>query len=178
MNETWLRPNRRAIWFGCVPPLLLAFVGAWVLGTSDDTRSWSGWLGAVLMIAGLGTLAMLLRQLRHPRIGYRDRHVLFYLRAGPPIAVPAKTVEAFFLGQGPAMLPGDAQNKQRTVNLVARLSQRDTGWARREVKPALGKWCDGYVTIRGAWCEPLDADVVRRLNRRLKEVQSQIDAVE
>ena len=23
MHETWLQPNRRAFWFGCVPPLLL-----------------------------------------------------------------------------------------------------------------------------------------------------------
>jgi hypothetical protein len=31
------------------------------------------------------------------------------------------------------------------------------------------------VTIRGTWCEPLNNDLVRRLNRRLKEVQTQID---
>jgi hypothetical protein len=81
-------------------------------------------------------------------------------------------VEAFFLGQGPAKLPG-SPNAQQTVNLVARLAQRETDWARREVKPALGNWCDGYITIRGTWCEPLDNELVRRLNRRLKEVTKQ-----
>ena len=39
--------------------------------------------------------------------------------------------------------------------------------AQRELHPALGRWCDGYATIRGCWCEPLSADLVRQLNRRL-----------
>jgi hypothetical protein len=86
--------------------------------------------------------------------------------------VPAHIVESFFVGQGPATLPGGTQN-HRTANLIARLSQRETDWARRDVKPALGKWCDGYVTINGTWCEPLDDAVVRRLNRRLHEVKQQ-----
>jgi hypothetical protein len=41
------------------------------------------------------------------------------------------------------------------------------------VKPSLGTWCGGYVTIRGTWCEPLQPDLIRRLNRRLKEVKTQ-----
>jgi hypothetical protein len=117
-------------------------------------------------------IVILLRQLRRPRIAFSNGQVLFYLRSGSPIAVPASVVEAFFLGQGPALLLGGSQNKHQSVNLVARLSQREAQWARREVKPALGRWCDGYVTVRGTWCEPLNGDVVRRLNRRLKEVNS------
>ena len=62
----------------------------------------------------------------------------------------------------------------QTVNLVARLSQRHTEWAQQEVKPALGSWCDGYVTIRGAWCEPLNGELIRKLNRRLKEIKDGI----
>jgi hypothetical protein len=172
MHETWLRPNRRAIWFGCVPPFFTGCLGLWLaLGPLSESGSGWRWLGITLLAAGTAAAALLLHQLRRPRVGYEAGHVLFYLRGNGPIAVPAQIVEAFFLGQGPAALPAGVGGRQETVNLVARLSQRETDWASREVKPALGAWCGGYVTIRGAWCEPLGADVIRRLNRRLKEVQ-------
>lgn len=176
MYETWLRPNRRAIWFGCMPPLFLAAIGAWMMfrWTNQDSV-WLLWTGAALAASGVVVTSMLLRQLRRPRIAYRDGEVLFYLRSGSPIATPVSIVEAFFLGQGPAIFTGEARSKRETVNLVARLSQREAEWARREVKPALGNWCDGYVTVRGTWCEPLVPELVRQLNRRLKEVKSQND---
>jgi hypothetical protein len=128
-----------------------------------------------MAVAGV-SIAMLLRQFVRPRIAYEKGEVVFDLRSGPPIRVPVHLVEAFFLGQGPATLPGGIRKEEQTVNLVARLSQRETEWARREVKPALGQWCDGYITVRGTWCEPLTSEVVRRLNRRLTEVRSQITA--
>jgi len=179
MNETWLRTNRRAIWFGCVPPLIIALVGGWIVfRATGHGGGWSRWLGAALVVVGSGIVVMLLRQLRRPRIAYRNGQVLFYLQSGSPIAVPANIVEAFFVGQGPAMLPGGSQNKHQSMNLVARLSQREAEWARREVKPALGQWYDGYVTVRGTWCEPLVPELIRRLNRRLTKVKSQIDRMD
>jgi hypothetical protein len=100
--------------------------------------------------------------------------VLFYVRVGHPIAVPVGIVESFFFGQGPAHLPAVTKQPQ-TVNLIARLSQRHTEWARQKVQPSLGSWCDGYVTIRGTWCEPLNTELIRRINRRLKEVKNEIE---
>jgi hypothetical protein len=173
MYETWLRPNRRAMWFGCLPPLVVVAIGAWMFARATDQGSnWIRWFGVVLAALGTGMILMLLRQLRRPRVAYSGGNVLFYLQPGPPIAVPVDIVEAFFLGQGPAILAGRTPGKHEAVNLVARLSQREANWARREVKPALGSWCDGYVTVRGTWCEPLDGNVIRRLNHRLKEVKS------
>jgi hypothetical protein len=173
MSETWLHPNRRALCFGCVPPLILCALGAWLIfGLSTESTTWLRWVGIFLVAAGAGTVAVLLRQLARPRIAFEDGHVLFYLRAGQPIAVPVDCVEAFFIGQGPATLPGGITPQQQTANLVARLSQRATEWAQRDVKRALGNWCEGYVTIRGAWCEPLHTELVRTLNRRLAEVKS------
>jgi hypothetical protein len=173
MHETWLKPNRRAMAFACAPPSVLGAIGLWVLidGSEANRYVWHG-IGAALVIAAAVTLAMLLHQMLRPRIAYRDGQVLFYLRSGTPLEVPAPVVEAFFLGQGPAMLPGNTGSHRETVNLVARLSQRHTEWAHQPVKPALGHWCDGYVTIRGTWCEPLGPELIRRLNRRLKEVKS------
>lgn len=121
---------------------------------------------------GLATILAIVRQLWQPRIAFRDGHVLFYLRAGEPFVVPASVVEAFFVGQSPVVLSNGQSTAHRSLNLVARLSQRETEWARQKVKPALGEWQNGYVTVRGAWCEPISEGVVRRMNRRLKEVQA------
>jgi hypothetical protein len=172
MRETWLRPNRRAIWFGCAPPMVISALGTWVVFGIAEPGSALRWLGVVLMGAGIAIVAVLMRHLMRPRIAYRDGQVLFYLRSGAPFAVPVGAVEAFFIGQGTAALPGGWPTNQRTTTLVARLSQRDAEWARRDAKPALGKWCDGYVTIYGTWCEPINDDLPRRLNHRLKIVKS------
>jgi hypothetical protein len=168
-RETWLRPNRRAICFGCVPPLILATISSWFAFGIDPSGQWR-WMGIAFLTVNIGVIVVLLRHLRRPRIAFQNESVLFFLRGGPPIAVPVNVVEAFFAGQSPAHLPGLAKQPQ-TVNLIARLSQRCTEWTEQSVKPALGQWRDSYVTIRGTWCEPLDAEVIRRLNRRLKEVK-------
>jgi hypothetical protein len=125
----------------------------------------------VLLAVGGSLATLLLWQFIRPRIAYRDEKVLFYLRAAHPIGVPVEFVEAFFLGQGPTKLPG-AVGSEQTVNLVARLSQRQTEWAELPVSPVLGNWSEGYITIRGTWCEPLNNEVIRRLNRRLKELKT------
>jgi hypothetical protein len=169
MKETWLQTNRRAIWFGCALPLVIAALGLWL--ATGPNIAWRA-AGAILLVAAALVVAALLRQLLRPRIAYSEGQVLFNLKPGEPIAVPVHIVEAFFLGQAPAHLPGNSQQREKTVTLVARLAQRYKEWAERDVKPAFGDWKEGYVTVRGTWCEPLDNDVVRRLNRRLKEVKS------
>jgi hypothetical protein len=175
MREVWLRPNRRAIWFGCLPPLAIAALGAWLVAALPGESDRVGrWLGVALFVAGLTLAAALFAQLLRPRVAYGEGQVLFYLRSGPPIAVPVGVIEAFFVGRGRVPLPG-LFNKQETMNLVARISQRATEWACQDVKQSLGNWCDGYVTIRGLWCEPLEADLIRRLNRRLAEVKSGLE---
>jgi hypothetical protein len=167
-RETWLKPNRRAILFACVPPFVLAMIGVWLALQSEASSRWP-WLGIAFSAMNVGLLLLLVRQLWRPRIAFHGGKVLFYLRGGFPIAVPVDVVEAFFAGQSPAHLPG-LTKQPKTVNLIARLSRRHTEWAERDVKPSLGQWCDSYVTIRGTWCEPLNAEIIRRLNRRLKEV--------
>lgn len=170
MPEVWLQSNRRAIWFGALLPACAALAGgAIALGTAS---TWLRGIGlAVALLGLLGALAIL-SQLRRPRIAYVDRELLLYIRSGPPIRLPAEHVEAFFLGQGPANIPTSLAANERTVNLVARISQRQTDWARHDVKSPIANWEDGYITFRGAWCEPLNHELIRRLNRRLKEVQT------
>lgn len=157
-----------------VPPLIAAVLGVWAVAAAES--SWVRGAAALAIGASCFVLALLVMQMRRPRIAYDGGQVLFNLRSGVPIAVPVELVEAFFLGQGPVMLPGAAQGGA-TVNLVARISQRDPSYEKRDVKPALGAWCESYVTMRGTWCEPLNGELIRRLNHRLREVTEQATAV-
>jgi hypothetical protein len=168
MIEIWLRSNRRILALGLVPGAAIcgAALVLFLITTVPGLRLFAGFV----LVAGMFLIGVVIRQLLRPRVSYANGKVQFYLRAGEPISVPVQVVEAFFLGQGPAYLPGTAEDSEETVNLVARISQKAEEWQRLEVKPALGRWCEGYVTIRGTWCEPLTNDVIRRLNRRLSEV--------
>jgi hypothetical protein len=166
MTEIWLQSNRRALAMALVPAASIAVVGLLVLITVESTPLQI--LGWGLVILGAALALGLINQLRRPRIGFREGEVLFFLRAGAPVAVPLEVVEAFFLGQGPAYLPLSKSSGAETVNLVARLSQKSPEWAHVPVKEALGHWCEGYVTIRGTWCEPLSGELIRRLNHRLR----------
>ena len=68
----------------------------------------------------------------------------------------------------------EMRQQTETAAVVIRLAESASAWSHREVKPALGKWCEGYITIRGTWCERLDIAKVNRLNQRLAEVQREL----
>jgi hypothetical protein len=174
MHEVWLRSNRRILAMGLIPGLAISGAAA-ALGLTTSSEGLR-WFAVAMFAIGLGLSGIVLKQLARPRLAYANGRVLFYLRTGRPIAVPVEMVEAFFLGQGPAYIPGTMEDSQETVNLVARISQKAPEWQRQEVKPTLGRWCEGYVSIRGTWCEPLDNEVIRRLNRRLGEVTREVAA--
>jgi hypothetical protein len=167
-TEVWLRSNRRVLGMSMIPAA--AMVGVGFLLQNGATAWWIRSAGWLLIVLGCVLLIGLIGQWRRPRVAYRDGEVLFHLRAGRPIAVPAQVVEAFFAGQGPSHLPAVAGKESETVNLVARLSQKAPEWAQMDVKDALARWCDGYVSIRGTWCEPLSGELIRRLNHRLREI--------
>lgn len=129
-----------------------------------------GWLrvaGGILVLLGLFLACGLVGPWRKPRIGLQSGSLHFYLRPGEPIRVPIDVVEGFLMGQGPALLPGKQRRDDQTVTVVVRLAERASEWSHREVEPRLGAWCDSYVTIRGTWCEPIDEQLVGRLNKKL-----------
>lgn len=173
MIQVWLKPNRRILQLVMLYPAALVALGlalAW-RAAAGAMGTWAAVVGGVAVLLGCGLMALLVLHWRQPRIGFRDGQVLFFLRAGPPVATPMDVVEAFFLGQGPAMLPAARAQKTETVNLIARIAERAEAWQHVGVKPALGHWCDGYVTIRGTWCEPLSEELVRRLNHTLAQAK-------
>jgi hypothetical protein len=125
-------------------------------------------VGWVLAAIGALLICLFVWQCRQPRMAYEAGHLLLYLRSGPPIRLPVELVQCAFLSAGPTQVPGSGE--RRTANLVIRLDEKAGDWANVAVKPALGRWSDGYITVHGAWCEPLTLDAVQRLNLRLHEL--------
>jgi len=154
---------------GMAPPALLAAIGlGLVLLTSEALPRAVGWTALAL---GGSLFGLLLRQMSQPRLAYDPGYMLAYLRLGAPVRVPIDVVECFFLGSGPLKLSDQVNAPFRTVSLIVRLAEKATDWADRPVKPALGRWAEGYIMIHGAWCEPLSLEVVKRLNVRLHDIQ-------
>ncbi len=155
-----------------VLPALVGAVGV-VLAVGLPGRQPPDWLvvvGCLLGALSAATIVSLLWQMRKPRLAYCDGELLVWLRSGSPIRVPIDVVECFLLGQTPSLLPGRRHQTTETTALVVRIADRATQWHRQDTKPQLGKWCEGYITIRGTWCEPLSLDLVNRLNQRLADV--------
>ncbi len=180
MHEVWLRNNRRALLVGMILPGLWLTIGLAALVTALATgQPW--WLGAVAAIVSLPPvwlLAGLVLALTRPRLAYEEGELLVYVDAYRPTRVPIDVVEVFFLGQGPSELPKLAGREPETQNVVVRLAESATDWKHREVRPAFGQWCEGYITLRGAWCEPITREVMQGLNRRLAEVQRERKAAQ
>ena len=169
--ESWLDCNRRAIGLGTAVPLAFVGLGAYFLARSWPAASMQMWVyrlfGGLLLLVGGGILVALWRAYRRPRIACDGGQVLFYLRGSKPIAVPLDAVECFFAGQGPSHLGTGAMEVAETANVVVRLAERATDWQQVDVKPAFGRWCGGYITIHGAWCEPINVATLTSLNARL-----------
>ncbi|MEX2173099.1 MAG: hypothetical protein WD872_01970 [Pirellulaceae bacterium] len=173
--EVWLGNNRRALWMGMALPALLAAASLtglwWVVLTGQH---WAlGLLFVALCAAPLWLLGELLYALAHPRLAYERGELLVYFSPTAATRVPIEIVECFFLGQGPSELPKLNGREPETSNVVVRLAESATDWKQREVRPTFGHWCEGYITIRGSWCEPIDRNLMQRLNQRLAEIQRQ-----
>jgi len=168
--QAWLRPNRRVLTLAMILPALLVLVGGGMALTCDSTSPLLiAWVAIVAV--GLALIGMLLRQLTQPRLAQERDELLVYLKRGAPFRLPLPVVECFFLGATNAKLPAAGEGDGKISALVIRLAERATDWHERPVKKSLGEWDEGYVRIKGAWCEPLSLDLVNRLNRQLREAQ-------
>lgn len=171
-HEVWLRTNTRALWFGMIVPSVMVGVGSLLLVglPGREPAWWMRLVGGASLALGSVLIVALTVQLRRPRLAYRDGHLEVTLRPGVPDRVPIEYVEGFLLGHAPSFLPGRRHERSEVASLVIRIAEAASDWQRRDVKPQLGAWCDGYVTIRGTWCEPLSLALVQRLNERLAQV--------
>ncbi|MGC3968355.1 MAG: hypothetical protein QM775_13570 [Pirellulales bacterium] len=173
MTEVWLQANRRLTWLPVAGALLLAAVFALIL-INTEFRSPLHIFAASAAPACMGLSLWLLYVARRPRLAFDGRSLLMRIRNGSPIAVPIELVEAFLIGKGPAYLSGKDDYKTETQTLIVRISERAPEFEKLETNLRLAAWCGHYVTIRGTFTEPLDLDVVNRLNRRLYDVQQKL----
>jgi len=170
--EIWIRSNRRALLIGMLVPLVIVIVGAcfvWSGGNSDpnDAGLILGW-GSIAI--GIALSSGLLWMMLLPRVAYRNGQVLFFLRLGRPIRVPIEAVEIFLVGQSTAG-HGPKRDPAEVANLLVRLADRQKEWHNCQVHSVLADWKDGYVTLRGTWCEPVSPTLLKKLNRRLAELR-------
>jgi len=171
--EIWLHPNRRALWLGMIVPVLGAALGAALM--------WAGWarttpweqlavaLGAVLLLLHLFLLGGLVWVMRLPRIARVHDEIWFYLAGATPEKVPLDAVEAFLSGKSASVVGRD--RTAEAASIVVRIADRYPDYHERPVKPSLATWTDGYISIRGTWCEPITIDLIKSLNRRLNQAQ-------
>src|SRR4051812_18865631 len=175
MTEVWLKTNRRALVLGMLlPGVLVLCCGAALAWSIASGKSWILELLLLTLTAvPLWMLGELIYAAFQPRISYYAGELLVFLEPARATRVPINIVEVMFLGQGPSELPKLNGREPETQNIVIRLAESATEWRHRSVRPAFGHWCEGYITIRGAWCEPITADLMRKLNHRLAEIHRQ-----
>ena len=175
MAQVLLKNNRRA-------SLVLAILSTLPIGAGAALLFWSarqsGAAFSIIAIFGgsilLGGIVLLGRQLWWtylPRISCEQKDLLVYMNGIKPIQVPLNVVECFFLGEGPSMISMSSHQEVNSVTVVVRLAERATDWHQRAVSESLGKWCDGYITIRGTWTEPLTREVVTQMNSALAAIK-------
>jgi hypothetical protein len=175
MAAVWVRSNRRALVWGMIVPATLALIGlavaAWMLAAANGQPNY--WLLIPAVLVGVGVLGLLalVREMLRPRLSYADGHLRVHLGNGPPEKVPIEFVECFFRGQGSSMVKDHSGHEPEVATVIVRIAERAADYKHRDVKAALGHWCEGYITLRGTWCEPIDNDGLLALNRRLVAAQ-------
>ena len=175
--EVWLGTNRRALGLGMLLPGLVAGVSllALVWLVFNGRASWPlAILFLLLTVGPLWIVGQMVYAMWQPRVGYSAGELLVYLDSpARPARIPIDVVECFFLGQGGSQLPKLKGREPETQNVIVRLAESAEEWKHRDVRPALGQWCEGYITIRGSWCERITPELMRRMNGRLAEVKRQ-----
>jgi hypothetical protein len=149
----------------CLLPVIVGLlIAVFTTGQPTSIIAIFGWL---MMLGGLG---LTIRQIWWhilPRLACSEDELLVYLSGLRPSRLPLPVVECFFLGQAPSMIAHPKGDEVESSAVVVRLAERATQWHRRDVPVSMGRWCDGYITVRGTWCEPLNQAVVSRMNSSL-----------
>ncbi len=173
--EIWVQGNRRAYLAGA---LLLLLLEAFCLCVALDRLSVpmlpiARMLATLVAVIALPVLVLLGVHYRLPRLAYKDGQLLVYVGGLRPTHVPIEFVEVFFIGQGMAGA-NVAGSRLQAANLVVRLAERAQVWHARDMRSTFGTWKDGYISLSGVWCEPIDAPLLHALNRRLVEKKKDI----
>lgn len=170
MREVLLRPNQRPL-LVALTVSLLCLLGGLALCWWARNNTFGFGIGVVVSLwAGLA-LAAAVGTLSRPILEHRDGHLVVRLGPTHPYRIPIEFVECFFRGQGPTEVRSG--EGPEASNIVVRLAEAANDWRKQEVPARFGRWCDGYITINGLWCQPIDADLLREMNARLVQIHRQ-----
>lgn len=174
MTQILLRGNRR---IGMLAALVLVFVLSGIVGCMVAWPSTFIIVGGSVALMLLLPVAFVICQLCFvPRLSIDDDTLfVFVSNSARPTAVPLDNVEVFFMGQGAVQgdEPGHPREYQGAVaaNVIVRLAESATDWHSRDVNQRLAVWRDGYITVRGLWCEDINQELLATMNRRLSEAK-------
>ncbi len=164
--SVWLRGNHRLVQLAAIGTVVAAGVVLFC-GLLNDLPTWSRWLGLGLALPALSISAATLFFALGPRITC-DGKVLRLRMGGPRrFAVPLEFVECFLHAKESTAVVGTDPDQVSVRNIIIRIAERAKDWQRRPVHPWFGRWCEGYVTVSGLWCEPIHAQLLADLNRQL-----------
>jgi hypothetical protein len=174
-SAIWLRGNLRPVaWLALVVAVV---AGGLIAAAALRALSLSSFLLVAVPFCGIaagivGVLAYAAARPRLERVGGCLR-----VRLSPTAVedVPLDAVECFFQGSNPIDRSGEPTCGDRAAfrvnTLVMRLAERAADFSKRATFTPWGTWDDGYVVFDGRWCEPLSADLARRLSRQLVEAK-------
>jgi hypothetical protein len=174
-SDIWLRGNLRPVAWLAALSAVTAF-GLFAALALAGPASAAAWLAVaalgLVMAAVVGMLTFAAARPRLVRLGDRLR-----VRLSPTAVhdVPLDMVECFFQGSNPIARTGEPTCGDhaafRVNTLVMRLAERAADFSRRPTFTPWGTWDDGYVVFDGRWCEPLSAELARRLSRELLDAK-------
>lgn len=167
--DVWLRTNPRPFLAALLLPglMLLIAAGSVAWGLITGASLWWVTVGASLALAALVVGGLLVVRSRLPVLARQGDKLLLYLDGSAPIAIPIQVVECFFVGQGDMRISDRAGHKLEASTVILRIAEAANEWKHRDVPPRLAHWCEGYITIQGAWCEPIVPELVTGLNKKL-----------
>ena len=176
MAETLLRSNRRAASMLCVaaawPAVLGLLLLAWGRRIDQTIISWTG---VLMVLVGVLLVRRQLVLLIPPRLGAGTRSFTGLRARIHSLAGAAGRCRVFFYWPSAQRVARGASDgwpsRERDRRGAIGRTGHASGISDASIR-SLGKWCDGYITIFGVWCEPLDGDFVNRMNHRLAEVEA------
>jgi hypothetical protein len=174
-DHIWLHNNARVQFVAIM--FILAGLGNMLLSLVMQT--WPLWTRLTLGLAGsLATcISLVLTCLNFgARVTYASDSL--WLRFGMirPLQLPVEVVEVFLSGEEPIPQTAGGKVDVTTTNVVIRVAERAVDWHFREIPTVFGRWCGGYVVMRGLWCQPITAALLEELNNRLVRAKRELAA--
>ena len=176
MTQTLLRGNQR---FG----ILCGFIALAIALTAGATLSIDASIfvtccAGVSLALAIGLCWFSWNCFFRPRLAITSDELLVNVTiSSKTFRVPLDVVEVFFMGQGAVRgtEPGQPKDYEGAVaaNVIVRLAEAAPDWHNRKSQLWLAVWDDGYITIRGLWCEDIQQELLKNMNKQLAKAKRQ-----